>query len=366
MSGKSQKSWSDDPYAPQITPRIYFDEKMFVAGFLLGTIFYGIVVVLFFRCLSTLLNPIDRTRGGIKWGFVAHVVLMFSLVTIYTAANLDLQSISYIDNREYPGLNDGFPGPFNYEYLIYYKPISVISPVMFIMNYWLADGLLLYRCFIIYAMNYWVIAFPCLMYLASLAMGIGFIYQGSQPVNIVTKYAAIAHFGTAYYSISLSLDFLLTLMIVGRIVRHSREIQNAMGVLAKPSRLYATIVTILVESCALYSVSYLLFLGPWASSSPVSNAFFSMLAQNQVIAPFLVILRVANRTALTSDTITSGAISSFSFGSQGKSTDYSGTLLDEYSESPIEMSGEISRGLGVGAAAAVEEQKRQDLESLEA
>lgn len=80
--------------------------------------------------------------GGIKWGFVAYVVLMFSLVTVYTTANLDLQSISYIDNREFPGLNDGLPGPFNYEYLIYYKPISLVSPIMFISNYWLADGLL--------------------------------------------------------------------------------------------------------------------------------------------------------------------------------------------------------------------------------
>lgn len=118
--------------------------------------------------------------------------------------------------------------------------------------------------------------------IVDVAMGIGFIYQGSQPVNIVTKYVAIAHFGTAYYSISLSLDFLLTLMIVGRIVRHTRKIKSAMGVLAKPNSLYTTIVTILVESCALYTVSYLLFLGPWASSSPVSNAFFPMLAQNQV------------------------------------------------------------------------------------
>ena len=118
--------------------------------------------------------------------------------------------------------------------------------------------------------------------IADIAMGIGFIYQGSQPVSIVTKYVAIAHFGTAYYSISLSLDFLLTLMIVGRIFRHSWEIRNAMGVLAKPSRLYTTIITTLVESCALYTVSYLLFLGPWASSSPVSNGFFPMLAQNQV------------------------------------------------------------------------------------
>ena len=98
--------------------------------------------MLFFQCLNALLNPVDRTRGGVKWGFVVHVVLMFSLVTVYTAATLGLQSISYIDNREFPGLNDGLPGPFNYEYIIYYKPISVISPIMFILNYWLADGLL--------------------------------------------------------------------------------------------------------------------------------------------------------------------------------------------------------------------------------
>jgi len=204
-------------------------------------------------------------------------------------------------------------------------------------------------------MNYWVIAFPCLMYLASLAMGISFIYQGTRPVNIVTQYIAIADFGKAYYSISLSLDVLLTLTIVARIVLHSREFRSAMGSLVKPNRVYKALATILVESCALYTVSYLLFLGPWASSSPVCDIFFPMLASNQVIAPFLVILRVANRSAMTSDTIASGTTGSVSFTSQGRSTDGSRTILDEYPMSPMKTNGEISSKVGVEVAVTTDE-----------
>jgi hypothetical protein len=118
-------------------------------------------------------------------------------------------------------------------------------------------------------------------------MGIGFVYLGSVPQTLLlARYFTFADFGTAYYSMSLSLDVLLTLMIVARIVLHSRGFRKTMGSLAKPDRLYKTVVTILVESCALYTVSYLLFLGPWASSSPVCDVFFPMLAANQVSTIF--------------------------------------------------------------------------------
>ena len=91
--------------------------------------------------MGALLNPVDRIRG-IKWGFVVHTAVMFSVATVYNADNLALQSLSYINNREYPGDNDGYPGPFNYQYIIYNKPIAVVPAIMFILNYWLADGLL--------------------------------------------------------------------------------------------------------------------------------------------------------------------------------------------------------------------------------
>lgn len=102
----------------------------------------GIVIVLFFQCMGALLGSGYRTRDGFRWGFAAYTVTTFSFVTIFTAMNLDVQSISYIDNREFPG-NDALPpGPLGYQYLIYSKAISIVPNLMFLMNNWLADGLL--------------------------------------------------------------------------------------------------------------------------------------------------------------------------------------------------------------------------------
>ena len=68
---------------------------------------------------------------------------MFSVVTVFTAMNLDLQSISYIDNREFPGVDQVFPpGPLGYQWFIYSKPLTVVTNLMFLLNNWLADGFL--------------------------------------------------------------------------------------------------------------------------------------------------------------------------------------------------------------------------------
>jgi hypothetical protein len=67
---------------------------------------------------------------------------MFLFATIYTAANLNIVFISYIDNRRFPGVNGIPPGPLGYQYTIYNKATGILSTVMFILNNWLADGLL--------------------------------------------------------------------------------------------------------------------------------------------------------------------------------------------------------------------------------
>lgn len=113
----------------------------------------GIVVILFFRSISALLNPPDRARGNTKWALVAHAVAMFLIVTIYTALTLNLQSISYIDNRGFPGDADTLPhGPIGYQFL---DSTDFVPNVMLLLNIWLADGLLVscvsnsvtYACF---------------------------------------------------------------------------------------------------------------------------------------------------------------------------------------------------------------------------
>lgn len=135
--------------------------------------------------MRALFNPTNRTTGRAKWGLVVHTTLMFSIVTVATSVGLQLQSISYIDNREFPGGGELPPGPIGYKYVVGSEPIYIIPNTMFQINQWLADGLLvssasnsiaqisntplpqLYRCYLIYSMNFWVVAFPCLMYLST-------------------------------------------------------------------------------------------------------------------------------------------------------------------------------------------------------
>ena len=94
------------------------------------------LVVLFFGCMTTLFNPVYRRTGSIKWGLASYTVIMFSLATVYVAINAQVLSISYVDNRDFPG------GPYIYQIAIAYEAISVIPRTAFRLNNWLADGLL--------------------------------------------------------------------------------------------------------------------------------------------------------------------------------------------------------------------------------
>lgn len=155
-------------------------------------------------------------------------------------------------------------------------------------------------------MNYWAIGFPGLMYLASVgtsrvlpklmvtlsanvsdtATGIMLVYyQTSQP-DCRDWSSGTTDIGIPYFSISVSLNILLTLMIVARLILHSRNVRDAMRPLVRPSGLYNAVVSMLIESSALYAVNFILFIGAWATSSPVQFIFFPVLAQTQVRAVF--------------------------------------------------------------------------------
>ena len=105
--------------------------------------------MLFFQCVSALLCLTRRRGEAVKWGLVFYTVLMFSVVTVYTATYLNIQSISLIDNREFPGVEGVLPpGPLGYRWLIHSKALTGIVPnLMFLMGNWLADCLMVSSLF---------------------------------------------------------------------------------------------------------------------------------------------------------------------------------------------------------------------------
>ena len=149
----------------------------------------------------------------------------------------------------------------------------------------------LYRCYVIYSANLWAIVFPCLIYLGSLstcsnslqingttwtnvgnvAMGILTLYQASIPVVISDVW-----FGYPYFSISIFLNVLLTFMIIIRLIVYTRNARTALGITGIGG-LSKIIVIMLIESCALYTMSSSLVVG-------VIDIFLPILAENQVCA----------------------------------------------------------------------------------
>ena len=117
-------------------------------------------------------------------------------------------------------------------------------------------------------------------------MGITALYQMSQPVHALSNYVALTVFGISYYSIVLFLNVLLTFMIVIRLFLHSRNMGGIMGVPTGSSGPYNAIIVMLVESCALYSVVFLLFIGLWAAEDAIVNVFQPILMHVQVRGVF--------------------------------------------------------------------------------
>ena len=210
-----------------------------------------------------------------------------------------------------------------------------------------------------------------------IVIGITHVYARAMSYESVTL-----DLGTSYYSISFSLSVLLTLMIIVRLILHHRDIRNAIGTSDAITGLYTTVVTMLIESYALYAAGFLLYMVPWATGSSISSIFDGFVGATQVragftlpsacryalgiqlsnhgdaqvIAPYLIIIRVAKRRALTSDSITSsGNVGSVQF--RGRGVIHSdGSLLDEApGMRPAQEIWEVPYKVGGGTGSRIEE-----------
>ena len=96
-----------------------------------------------------------------------------------------------------------------------------------------------------------------------------------------------------YLSISVSLNVLLTLMIIIRLVLHDRNIRAVTGFRAGISGLYKTVSIMLIESCALFAVNSLVVVVALVLANAslddinypgtcVLDIFFPILAEIQV------------------------------------------------------------------------------------
>ena len=110
-------------------------------------------------------------------------------------------------------------------------------------------------------------------------MGILTLFQASRPDASLWTHTTI-QFSLPYFSISIALNTLLTLLLVGRLLYMSRKASRSLG--QQHAATYISVASMLVESAAPYTITSLIFIITYARNSYVQNLVLPVLSQIMV------------------------------------------------------------------------------------
>jgi len=113
-------------------------------------------------------------------------------------------------------------------------------------------------------------------------------------------------YGTSYYIISLSINIMLTILITIRLLMYRRIVTVSLS--ADHAKHYLSLAAILVESAALYSVLAIMFIVTYAINNPLNQIFLGVASAAQQIASYLIIYRLADGRAWSTDTLASQSL----------------------------------------------------------
>ncbi|TEB27282.1 hypothetical protein FA13DRAFT_1816426 [Coprinellus micaceus] len=234
--------------------------KYYLVCFWVETTIYGVYVLLFLLSLKVLRRK-DRRRTTSATFVFAMSLAMFTLITIHNFANVHrmLQAFVTIPSTD----------------------LSITAPVVFLRDWstwdcyifavilalltWMADVLVIYRCYLVYQGSYRIILLPCTLLLACVANTSitlhWFRHTDSIPWNSTMKYIV-----QLTYPLNVIQAVLTTGLIAHRIYSQHRQSARA-GIRNKDvigTVSLILILRIIVESAAIYTIEQLLLCVLWA------------------------------------------------------------------------------------------------------
>ncbi|KAJ3557093.1 hypothetical protein NM688_g1660 [Phlebia brevispora] len=305
-------------------------------GVLLTCIAYGVVATLCVQCLSMLYNS-EKRMSNVR--LLAFVGLIFAASTIFQGAGMKVAQDSFVYD---PSISDG---PQAYEVTHFSRSINILANAMIIILCFFSDALLLWCCTVIYRSlsipNFYGAFIVCMFWCSEFAIGTLFLTQISSPSG--TLWTSI-NFNLAFWSLSLAINIIATTLISARILYCRHYIRRLLN--HKPEVYYTSIVAVMVESALFYTAFLLLYIILFALNNPVESVFVQPIAFAQTIASMMIIYRVAQGKAWSSNTYDkvttdAGALSTLQF-STGVSAEHVQTV-DTLSEKDTRTCAETLR-----------------------
>ncbi|KAJ7923058.1 hypothetical protein B0H13DRAFT_91096 [Mycena leptocephala] len=300
------------------TPGQLAFERSFYIGSYVTAILFGMQLFMFFLSNYFLLCSSTDTRKE-SFFYIFYSSVMLILWTVASSCNAAFGQKIWIDFRDVPG----GPAAYLYDNLsAWYNTLGTVTGIC--MNF-LADGLLLYRAYVIWGSSIKIVALPIVLYFGAMSMAILLIYESAIPGASFFTGDSVS-FGVPYFWMTISLNIITTSLICGRLLSVRNRVRSILG--EQYCQTYTGVVAVLLESALPFTVLGIVYVISYARNSPYSFAFLQIWADFCAISPQLIILRVATGKAWSKDTVASVSVLVFDNRAEKRQMNDSGMGLD--------------------------------------
>ncbi|KAI0060403.1 hypothetical protein BV25DRAFT_1827890 [Artomyces pyxidatus] len=267
-------------------PDITIEAAIIIALFM-ESVFYGLYLVTFGICMRVLLFKKSATAR--RPTLIAVALLLFIIATMNIAFSLRHVLDAFV----------WYKGPGGAEAQLYdiSNPVNAMKTVDYVIQTIVGDGMLLYRCFVVYGRDWRIIAFPILIWITSIVLGIitcQITFSLNEDALLNAK--RLVPFVTAALSTTMALNIIATSLILLRLWTIQRRTPDSLLSLyghRKRGSFLGRVILIIIESASMYTFAVLIFFVVYTCTNNAEYAVADCIVQIIGIAFNFIIVRTS-------------------------------------------------------------------------
>ncbi|KAF8075331.1 hypothetical protein FPV67DRAFT_629045 [Lyophyllum atratum] len=278
-----------------------------ITSFFVENVVFGLYLVTFAYTVIALFSTESgwRKTRELNYRMVAVVMLMFFNMTMTSAMSF------MVIWRGFVVAPPGTAAEIFRE--LTYWPVVVKSGCLLFQTI-IGDAMLIYRCWVVYARSWKVIAFSALLWIAGTVCAIFILYQEATfKVHGLVSSSKIRPYGVAFWASSLTLNIITTTLLVWPIWKAARWHQDGFGChdslnVHSSNNTMKHVTQVIIESGSLYTMVAFVTFVTYAVGHNALYVASSAELGTCGIAFNLIIIRIANKSHV--DYVPSGQVGS--------------------------------------------------------
>ncbi|KAF7322210.1 hypothetical protein MKEN_00745700 [Mycena kentingensis (nom. inval.)] len=285
------------------------------------TVLYGVNVVMFMICFTSLVRKQRRREKKAPWFLLGATSLQFLLCTAHiicvfgAAANAFSTVLPSESSAKLVQVWISSLGKW-----------TTTQQLMYAINNLVGDLILIWRLYVLYNNSWLICVVPICLALAQIgcnlySIGMTFAHPAVIVASLTTgRRNAFAQVVVAGFALMAATQVLVTVLLAARIYFVTRHLD-------KPSRGYSSVLWLLVESGSAMAIVDILWIAVWKQGySGMAQMILAILGQLSALVPFAIITRVSLRLAFDGQTQGSAYMESGNFSTTKPGVQSSGTL----------------------------------------